>query len=108
MSLTGAIRREAVYIGTIVRTLWLLRLVKPNATRSIVDIVEAQARKRPGNTALQYLDQTMSYAQMDARANRYAHWALSAGIGRGADGAGRRSDGGGGHSAHVPRRRPHL
>jgi fatty-acyl-CoA synthase len=83
MSLTGAIRREAVYIGTIVRTLWLLRLVKPNATRSIVDIVEAQARKRPGNTALQYLDQTMSYAQMDARANRYAHWALSAGIGRG-------------------------
>jgi fatty-acyl-CoA synthase len=83
MSLISAIKREYTYITTIVRTLWLLRLVKPNATRSIVDIVEAQARKRPGNIAIQYLDQTMSYAQMDARANRYAHWALSAGIGRG-------------------------
>lgn len=83
MSLISAIRREYTYITTIVRTLWLLRLVKPNATRSIVDIVEAQAKTRPGNLAIQYLDQTMSYAQMDARANRYAHWALSAGIGRG-------------------------
>ena len=83
MSLISAIKREYTYITTIVRTLWMLRLVKPHATRSIVDIVEAQARKRPGNIAIQHLDQTMSYAQMDARANRYAHWALSAGIGRG-------------------------
>ncbi len=83
MSLTGTLRREYIYITTIVRTLWLLRLVKPNATRNIVDIVEGQARSRPGNAALLYLDQTMTYAQLDARANRYAHWALSAGIGRG-------------------------
>ena len=83
MSLISAIKREYTYITTIVRTLWLLRLIKPNATRSIVDIVESQARKRPGNIAIQHLDQTMSYAQMDARANRYAHWALSTGIGRG-------------------------
>jgi fatty-acyl-CoA synthase len=79
----SALKREYTYITTIVRTLWLLRLVKPGATRSIVDIVEAQARRRPANLAIQHLDQTMSYAQMDARANRYAHWALSAGIGRG-------------------------
>lgn len=83
MGLTSAIKREYTYVTTIVRTLWLLRLVKPNATRSIVDIVESQAKKRPGNAALLYLDQVMTYAQMDARANRYAHWALSAGIGRG-------------------------
>lgn len=79
----AALRREYIYITMIVRTLWLLRLVKPNATRNIVDIVEGQARSRPGNAALLYLDQTMTYAQLDARANRYAHWALSAGIGRG-------------------------
>ena len=83
MSLTATIKREYIYITTIARTLWLLRLVKPNATRNIVDIVEGQARSRPGNAALLYLDQTMTYAQLDARANRYAHWALSAGIGRG-------------------------
>jgi fatty-acyl-CoA synthase len=83
LGLIGAIRREYIYITSIARTLWLLRLVKPNATRSIVDIVEDQARRRPGNIAILYQDQAMRYAELDARANRYANWALSAGIGRG-------------------------
>ncbi|HEX4273309.1 MAG TPA: AMP-binding protein [Rhizomicrobium sp.] len=78
-----ALKREYVYLTTIARTLWLLRLVKPGATRSIVDIVETQAKKRPGNIAILCLDQAMSYAQMDARANRYANWAKGQGIGRG-------------------------
>ena len=83
MGLTSAIRREAIYLGSIARTLWLLRRVKPGATRSIVDIVEAQAKNRPGNTAILYQGRAMSYAQLDARANRYAHWAMGCGIGRG-------------------------
>ena len=77
------LRREYIYLTSIARTLWLLRLVKPNATRSIVDIVERQARRRPGNSAILHLDQRMSYAELNARANRYAHWALAQGIGRG-------------------------
>ncbi len=77
------LRREYIYLTCIARTLWLLRLVKPNATRSIVDIVERQARRRPGNAAIFYLDQRMSYAELDRCANRYAHWALAQGIGRG-------------------------
>ena len=83
MGFWGAIRREYIYLTSIARTLWLLRLVKPDATRSIVDIVEEQARKRPGNVAIFYLGQRWTYAEMNARANRYAHWALSQGIGRG-------------------------
>ena len=83
MSLTRAIKREYIYLTSIARTLWLLRLVKPNSTRSIVDIVEAQARKRPGHIAIYYLDQRMSYAELDRRANRYGHWAQHQGIGRG-------------------------
>ena len=83
MGLISAIKREAIYLGRIARTLWLLRRVKPGATRSIVDIVEGQAKKRPDNVAILYLDQAMTYAQLDARANRYAHWALAQGIGRG-------------------------
>ena len=83
MGLWGAIRREYIYLTSIARTLWLLRLVKPNATRSIVDIVEEQAQRRPGNVAIFYLGQRWTYAEMNARANRYAHWALSQGIGRG-------------------------
>src|SRR5215471_16158631 len=83
LSLSGAIKREYIYLTSIARTLWLLRLVKPHATRSIVDIVEGQVRQRPGNLAILYKDQSLTYAQMDARANRYAHWALAQGIGRG-------------------------
>ena len=83
MDLTRAIKREYIYLTSIARTLWLLRLVKPNSTRSIVDIVEAQARKRPDNIAIHYLDQRMRYAELDRRANRYAHWARHQGIGRG-------------------------
>jgi fatty-acyl-CoA synthase len=83
LSLTRAIRREYVYLTTIARTLWLLRLVKPDATRSIVDIVEAQSKKRPRSPAILHRDQVMSYAELDARANRYANWAKAQGIGRG-------------------------
>ncbi|MDB5740095.1 MAG: long-chain-acyl-CoA synthetase [Alphaproteobacteria bacterium] len=83
MRFTDAIRREYIFASSIARTLWLLRPVKPQATRSIVDIVEGQARCRPKNIAIYCLDQAMTYAQLDARANRYAHWAQSQGIGRG-------------------------
>jgi hypothetical protein len=39
LGLISAIKREAIYLGSIARTLWLLRRVKPHSTRSIVDIV---------------------------------------------------------------------
>jgi fatty-acyl-CoA synthase len=83
LSLAGAIRRETIFLSRILRTLWLLRRVKPNATRNIVDIVEEQARRNPGNVAIRHLDQALSYADLDAHANRYANWALSQNIGRG-------------------------
>jgi len=83
LSLARAVRREVIYLTTIARTLWLLSRIKPDATRSIVDIVEGHARRRPGNIAIYHLDQAWTYAQLDARANRYANWALSVGIGRG-------------------------
>ena len=83
MGFKDAIRREYVYASSIARTLWLLRPVKPDATRSIVDIVEGQAKGRPDHIAIYCLDQQLTYAQLDARANRYAHWALGQGIGRG-------------------------
>jgi fatty-acyl-CoA synthase len=79
----AAIRREYIYLTTIARTLWLLSKIKPDATRTIVDIVERQAKKRPRNVAIYCLDEAVTYAALDARANRYANWALSAGIKRG-------------------------
>jgi fatty-acyl-CoA synthase len=83
MSLAAAVRREYVYLAHIARTLWLLRRLKPDSTRTIVDIVEAQARRRPHNVALIHQDGRLTYAQMDRRANAYAHWSIAQGIGRG-------------------------
>jgi len=83
MGSPGAIAREAIYISTIARTFWSLRAVKPNSPHTIVDIVEKQVRATPDAVAFYYLDRTMTYAQLDAYANRVAHWAKANGIARG-------------------------
>ncbi|MBV9548589.1 MAG: long-chain-acyl-CoA synthetase [Alphaproteobacteria bacterium] len=83
MAIAAALRREYIYISTILRTLWLLRLVKPGATRLICDIVAAHARKTPQAPAIFCGDEVWSYQALNARANQYAHWAMAQGIGRG-------------------------
>ena len=83
MTLAAAIRREAVYLSHIVRTLLLLAPIKPASTRTIVDAVEKQARATPDAPAIYYLDEVMSYGALDARANAYGHWALGEGLTRG-------------------------
>ena len=72
--------REYVYLTTVLRTLWMLRKVKPDARRTIVDVVEGHARRTPHAPAIFYLDQVMDYAALDARANRYANWYIAQGI----------------------------
>jgi fatty-acyl-CoA synthase len=83
MNLIAVIRREFSYIWHAGWTLWMLRLVKPDSPRTIVDIVEQRVARDPDNPALICLDQTLTYRQMDAHANRYANWALAQGIKRG-------------------------
>jgi fatty-acyl-CoA synthase len=83
MNLATALRREYVYLSHIVRTLWMLRRLKPHSRHTIVDVVERQVRRRPRNVALIWQESQMTYAQMDGRANAYAHWAMANGIGPG-------------------------
>ncbi len=83
MGLIGAARREATYIAGIGRTLLGLRGVTPDSPHTIVDVVEAQARATPDAIAFYFQDRTMTYAALDAYANRVAHWAAGAGIARG-------------------------
>ncbi|HEX4105999.1 MAG TPA: long-chain-acyl-CoA synthetase [Rhizomicrobium sp.] len=83
MSLAAAIRREAIYLNHILRTLVLLARVKPDSRHTIVDIVEKQARATPDAPAVYCLDEVMSYRALDARANTYAHWAIAQGLKRG-------------------------
>src|SRR5579871_985818 len=83
MRLFDGLARESTYISAIARTLIGMRGVKPDSRHTIVDIVEAQARATPHAVAFYYLDSTMTYAALDAGANRVAHWARNAGVRRG-------------------------
>ncbi|HXC56987.1 MAG TPA: long-chain-acyl-CoA synthetase [Rhizomicrobium sp.] len=83
MGLLDAATREATYITAIGRTLLGLRGTTPNSPHTIVDIVTAQARATPHAVAFYFADRTLSYAQLEAHANRVARWAHRAGVGRG-------------------------
>jgi fatty-acyl-CoA synthase len=83
MGLLHAVGREYTYISSIGRSLYRLRHTKPDSPRTISDIVEAFGRNRPDNVAILYQDQTHTYADLNAHANRYAHWAMARGIRKG-------------------------
>ena len=83
MSFVDDLSREYTYISTMVRTLKHLRPLKADSQHTIVDIVTAQAAKTPDATVFYYLDRTVSYAELEASANRYANWAAATGIRRG-------------------------
>ena len=83
MGLFDAVAREYTYISAISRTLIGMRDVKPDSPHTIVDVVEAQARATPDAIVFHYLDSTISYAALNAAADRIAHWARQTGIERG-------------------------
>ncbi|MCU0664556.1 MAG: amino acid adenylation domain-containing protein, partial [Myxococcota bacterium] len=45
-----------------------------------VQVIEKQALANPDSTAVEYRDQTMTYRELDRRANRLAHFLVSLGI----------------------------
>ncbi len=83
MGLFDGLTRESTYISAIVRTLIGMRGVKPDSPHTIVDIIQSQARETPDATAFYYLDSNMSYAALDAAADRIAHWARQSGVQQG-------------------------
>jgi fatty-acyl-CoA synthase len=53
---------------------------KPTSKHTVADLFERQATRRPGQPAILYEDRSVSYGELDARANRVAHWASAAGL----------------------------
>ena len=57
--------------------------IEANPQRLFADIVEDWAAHQPDHPALLSDVETLSYRDLNARINRYARWALSAGVGKG-------------------------
>lgn len=83
MSLASVVSRESIYAASLARTLWRLRGLGLQSRTTIVDIVEGWAHRTPSTAAIVFGEQTLSYAALDASANRFAHWARAQGVGRG-------------------------
>jgi fatty-acyl-CoA synthase len=60
-----------------------LARLAPDAPRSVAELFEEQARRRPGHPFVLFEGRSVSYAEMDAAANRVARWARAQGLGRG-------------------------
>jgi fatty-acyl-CoA synthase len=78
-----SVSREATYIASVARSLYAMRHVKPDSKITIVDIIAGHAAKRGNSIAILCGEETLTYAQLNARADRYAQWAHAQNIARG-------------------------
>ena len=83
MTLFWPLRREAIFISAVARTLALTHRVSPGAKLTIADWVERWARERPESPAILHSERIVTYRMLDEGANRYARWAASIGIAKG-------------------------
>ena len=76
-------KRDVRFLRGLSRTLKRVRSVAPDSTNLICDDLEAAVDRFPERPALSFEGRILTYAQMDAMANRYANWARGRGINRG-------------------------
>lgn len=55
----------------------------PDRRFTAADLLERQARRRPEAPFVRFEGRTVSYRELNAQANRFAHWALARGWRRG-------------------------
>ena len=79
----GRVRRELRFIGALRRSLKRLKGIEGSSRNLTCDDLEAAVDKFPQRPAIEFEGRTLTYAQLDAMANRYAHWATGRGIKRG-------------------------
>ena len=76
-------KRDVRFVRGLARTLKRVRSIQPDSTQLVCDDLEAAVDRFPERAALSFEGRVLTYAQMDAMANRYANWARARGIKRG-------------------------
>jgi fatty-acyl-CoA synthase len=83
MDIAAAIRREFVFLVSAARTLARLRTVKSDGPRLATDDLEAAVDRYADRPAFIFEGRETSYGELDAYANKVAHWADAQGMKRG-------------------------
>lgn len=84
MGLALRVAREARYMRGLTRALSRIKDVGADSPNLICDDWERAVDRWATNTALSFDGRTLTYAEADALANRWAHWALMQGLEPGA------------------------
>jgi fatty-acyl-CoA synthase len=77
------LKSEIAYAGGILRALKRTRPIAENRSLTLGDYLERWAKTFGDKAALLSEAETLTYRQLDARANRYARWARAQGLGKG-------------------------
>src|SRR5258706_204639 len=80
MELWSRARREWRYLSGLLRTLLRVESISPNSRRLICDDLEAAVDRWRLRIAFRFEGHSLTYGELDAQANRVAHWALATGL----------------------------
>jgi fatty-acyl-CoA synthase len=83
MSVSARLEREWRFLSGLVRTLGRVRTISAGSPNLITDDLEAAVDRWRDREALSFEGVKLTYGEMDALANRYAHWTAAAQIRRG-------------------------
>ncbi|MDZ4317566.1 MAG: long-chain-acyl-CoA synthetase [Phenylobacterium sp.] len=83
MRLKDQLARELRYIRKISRTLPRVKSVSPDSANLVCDDLQAAMDKWRDRPAMTFEGRTVTYAELDGIANRYAHWATGLNLRRG-------------------------
>ena len=76
----ASLKRDLRFATGLFRTLGRVRGIRPDSTRRICDDLEAAVRRWTDREALRFDGRSLTYGEMDALANRFARWAVEAGL----------------------------
>ena len=83
MRLRQKIKREIRFLKGLSRTLKRVKSIAPDSPNLICDDLEAAVDKWRDRQAITFEGKSVTYAELDAIANRYAHWAKGQGLTKG-------------------------
>ncbi len=83
LTVSDRLKREWRFLSGLLRTLGRVRTIATDSPNLITDDLEAAVDRWRARPAISFEGETLSYGELDALANRYAHWSEQAGLRRG-------------------------